>query len=302
MKVPEESPVGIIDPFVQLYVGSERLDIGIPKAALRDDESLAAWPSSSMVKYLFRSGYGAPSRAERDEIATDLNRWLKNLDNFGITRAGIPLYPDAPAEFWDRIEPHQDRIFVTLRVDPHEGMRGLREVRRLVQRYPMIRSLSLTPFQIYPFIAPNSKEYYPIYATAVDLDLAVFINIGFPGPRVPAWVQDPIHLDEVCWFFPDLRIVMRHGGEPWEDVCVKMLMRWPNLYYATTAFAPKYYPRSIIDFANTRGADKIIWAGYWPNLPYERVMGELGDLPLKDDVWPKFLAGNAMKAFRLGPS
>jgi predicted TIM-barrel fold metal-dependent hydrolase len=65
---------------------------------------------------------------------------------------------------------------------------------------------------------------------------------------------------------------MRHGGEPWVAVCVKMLMRWPNCYYATTAFAPKYYPKAIIDFANTRGADKIIYAGYFPmGLSIERM-------------------------------
>ena len=90
----------------------------------------------------------------------------------------------------------------------------------------------------------------------IELNMAVFINVGFPGPRVLAFSQDPMHLDEVCWFFPELRVVMRHGGEPWEDVCVKLMLRWPNLYFATTAFAPKYYPKAIIDYANCAGPTK----------------------------------------------
>ena len=42
------------------------------------------------------------------------------------------------------------------------------------------------------------------------------------------------------------------------------MLKWPNLYYSTTAFAPKHYHEDIIDYANTRGADKIICAGYFP--------------------------------------
>ena len=59
---------------------------------------------------------------------------------------------------------------------------------------------------------------------------------------------------------------MRHGAEPWVDLAVKLLLKWPNLYYSTSAFAPKHYPKAIIDFANTRGADKVIYAGYFPGL------------------------------------
>ena len=71
-------------------------------------------------------------------------------------------------------------------------------------------------------------------------------------------------LDEVCWFFPELTIVMRHGAEPWEALAVKLMIKWPNLYYSTSAFAPRYYPKAIIDYANTRGADKVMYGGYFP--------------------------------------
>ena len=33
---------------------------------------------------------------------------------------------------------------------------------------------------------------------------------------------------------------------------------------STSAFAPRYYPKEIIGYASTRGADKIIYAGYFP--------------------------------------
>ena len=69
---------------------------------------------------------------------------------------------------------------------------------------------------------------------------------------------------------PSCKFVTRHGCEPWTDLAVKLLLKWPNLYYSTTAFAPKHYPKDIIDYANTRGADKIIWSGLLPRRPHLR--------------------------------
>jgi len=107
-------------------------------------------------------------------------------------------------------------------------------------------------------------------------------------------------IDEVCWHFPELKFVMRHGAEPWEALAVKLMLKYPNLYYSTSAFAPKHYPKAIIQFANTRGADKIMYAGYFPmGLTLERIFSELPDVPLKEEVWPKFLYENAKRVFKL---
>jgi predicted TIM-barrel fold metal-dependent hydrolase len=285
---------GIVDPFVQLKISPDLEDVPIPREAVRDHDSLAAWPSTGMVDYLFR---GSDERARRDVVAHDLQAWLDNLDTWGVVQAQVPIPATASDELFDTLAPYADRIFLSIRANPHTGMRGVRRIRELAARHPNVRSVSLSPHMTYPLIAPDAKEYYPIYAACAEAGLAAYVNVGFPGPRVPAWAQDPLRLDEVCWFFPELTVVMRHGGEPWVDTCVKMLLRWPNLYYATTAFAPRYYPRPIIDLLNSRGASKIIWAGYWPILGYDRLFAEVADLPIRPEALPRFLAGNARRAF-----
>ena len=287
---------GIVDPFVVLKSRPELADVPMPQRALRDAESLRAWPSSDVAGYLFRKD---PDREAREAIAHDLSAWLANLERWQICQAQVPLPATAPDEVFEQLAEHSARVSLAVRLDPHDGMTGVRRLRQLAGRYPGIRSVSLSPHMTYPLIAPDSREYYPIYAACVELELAAFVNVGFPGPRVPAAAQDPIHLDEVCWFFPELTVVMRHGGEPWVDTCVKMLLRWPNLYYSTTAFAPRYYPQPIIDLLNTRGRDRVIWAGYWPTLSYERLAREVCALPVKPDAWPAFLRDNARRAFRL---
>ena len=95
----------------------------------------------------------------------------------------------------------------------------------------------------YPQVPINDKKLYPIYAKCVELDIPIFVYAGVPGPRVPMACQDVAHIDEVCWFFPELKFVMRHGCEPWTDLAVKLMLKWPNLYYSTSRVRAEALPR-----------------------------------------------------------
>ena len=152
----------------------------------------------------------------------------------------------------------------------------------------------------FPQVAINDPLMYPIYATCQELGIAVFCCAGVPGPRLKMAPQRVELIDEVMYDFPELTFVTRHGCEPWEDLAVKLMLKWPGLHFSTSAFAPKHYPKAIIDYANTRGADKIIYAGYFPmGLSLERIVTELRDVPFKDEVWPKFLRTNALRVLGL---
>ena len=163
-----------------------------------------------------------------------------------------------------------------------------------------IKAVTTFPAGCNPQVPVNDRRYYPIYQTCIDLDIPIISNAGIAGPRFPSACQDVMHFDEVCYDFPELRIVMRHGAEPWEELAVKLMLKWPNLYYMPSAFAPKYYPKAIIDYANTRGADKVMYAGYYPmGLSLERIFTEMPNVPFRDHVWPKFLRENAIRVFKL---
>jgi len=151
-----------------------------------------------------------------------------------------------------------------------------------------------------PQVGIDAELMYPIYDKCVELDVPIFSCAGVPGPRLPMWPQHVERIDKVMYDFPELVFVTRHGCEPWVDLAVKLMLKWPNLYYSTSAFAPKYYPKEIIDYANTRGADKVIYAGYFPiGLSLERIMKDMPNVTFKDEVWPKFLRGNACKVLKI---
>jgi uncharacterized protein len=223
---------------------------------------------------------------------------LDEMDKHGIERAMIG-FDFGKSEAHRATKEHPDRFFGCYAVNPNLGMEGVRNLERAVKEFGC-KAATAFPAGLCPQVPINDKKFYPLYAKCVELDVPICVCVGVPGPRVPMNVQHVELVDEVCWFFPELKFVMRHGAEPWTDLAVKLMLKWPNLYYSTSAFAPRYYPKEIIDYANTRGADKIMYAGYFPmGLSLERIMKEMPSVPFKPEVWPKFLRENAIRVFKL---
>ena len=223
---------------------------------------------------------------------------LDQMDKHGVERAMIGV-GIGEADARRALREHPDRFFGSFEVNPNRAMDGVRDLVRVHEELG-VKAATAFPAGLCPQVPINDKKFYPLYAKCVELDIPICICAGVPGPRVPMGAQDVALLDEVCWFFPDLRIVTRHGCEPWTDLAVKLMLKWPNLYYSTSAFAPRHYPKAIIDYANTRGADKVMYAGYFPmGLSLERIFKELADVPLRAEVWPKFLRENAARVFKL---
>ena len=82
----------------------------------------------------------------------------------------------------------------------------------------------------------------------------------------------------------------------------RMLLKYPGLHYSTSAFAPKYYPEDIVTYANSRGADKVLYAGYYAaGLTLDRIFSEMPRVPFKDHVWAGFLRDNASRVFDIPP-
>jgi len=256
------------------------------KPLLRDAESLAMFKMP--VQYMFKDIPKAGPVA--DKVAWTLG----HMDRFNIERAMIGFDERSEGAMTAHAK-FRERFFFDLPVNPNLGMDEVRRIRESKRKYG-IDAVSVFPAGVNPQVPINDKRFYPIYTACVEENLPIFVNAGVPGPRVPGACQDVHLVDEVCWFFPDLKFVMRHGAEPHVDMAVKLMLKYPNLYYSTSAFAPKHYPREIIQYANTRGADKILYAGYFPmGLSLERIFSELAELPLRDEVWPKFLRTNALK-------
>jgi len=280
--------VGVVDLMIGFPTADARRRFGFLRPQLRDEESATM---ATPIAYMFKDNPGQAD-AEADCVALTLGE----MDKHGIAVGLVGL---GPPETERALEKHPDRFKASLEIDPNQIGRAVARIRRAHAEHD-IKAVTTFPAGCNPQVPISDRRYYPIYQLCVDLDLPIIVNAGIAGPRVPSACQDVMHFDQVCYDFPELRIVMRHGAEPWQELAVKLMLKWPGLHYMTSAFAPKYYPRAVIDYANTRGAEKVMYAGYFPMaLTLDRIFDELADVPLRDHVWPKFLRDNAMRVLKL---
>ena len=284
-------PIGlpVIDTMIGFpHEGSAQYDFIRKQTKDRESKESFEFP----VEYMFKD---VPKGLPTDDPVSLV---LQQMDRFGIEKAMIGVSEDSAAL---ALKTFPDRFIPSGAIaDPNDVMGSVNAIRRDYEQYG-IRATSVFPAGTFPQVPIDDPKMYPIYATCVDLGIPIFVCAGVPGPRVPFAPQEVSRIDVVMFDFPELVFVTRHGCEPWEDLAVKLMLKWPNLYYSTSAFAPKYYPKAIIDYANTRGADKVLYAGYFPmGLSLERIFTELPNVALKDDVWPKFLYGNAARILGLG--
>jgi predicted TIM-barrel fold metal-dependent hydrolase len=287
--MPMPVGIGVVDLMLQIPSDDQRAWYDGFRPMLLDRESREQFDFPA--QYMFKDLPRPPRGSDYVKLVLD------EMDRHGVERAmiGVGSGPDAARA----LKQHPDRFFGSFEVNPNLGMEGVRALVRAHEELG-VKAATVFPAGLLPQVPINDRKLYPFYAKCVELDIPICVCAGVPGPRVPMAAQDVALLDEVCWFFPELRLVTRHGCEPWTDLAVKLMLKWPNLYYSTSAFAPRHYPEAIVDYANTRGADKVLYAGYFPmGLSLERIFRELPEVPFRDHVWPRFLRENAVRVFKL---
>jgi len=151
----------------------------------------------------------------------------------------------------------------------------------------------------------RDRMLYPAYAWAEQRGLPVIVHCGtstFAG-SVNSYA-DPILLDEVFRDFPDLVVVLAHGGRGWwySQAAFLALMK-PNVWLEVSGLPPQrlanYYGSAL-----PRLADKMIFGTDWPGVPSvqqnARVLEKtLLDAGCSDDQVTAALGGNAANVFRL---
>ena len=152
---------------------------------------------------------------------------------------------------------------------------------------------------------PADRMLYPAYALCEEHAIPVIVHCGtstFAG-SVNAY-GEPALLDPVFRDFPDLTVVLAHGGRGWwyDQAAFLALMR-PNIWLEVSGLPPArlpvYYGRAL-----ARLARKIVFGTDWPGVPgvqrnaraLEKVLLESG---CTEDEVTLALGGNAARIFGL---
>jgi predicted TIM-barrel fold metal-dependent hydrolase len=222
---------------------------------------------------------------------------LELLDESNIWRVGLINYPspdlmgftDETNEFAARYaEAAPDRLLPYGGVHPRFTEDPEGQVEELLQLG--IRCLKIhPPHQLFPANAYTMglEALGRIYRRCEERGMPVCVHTGtsiFPGARCK--YGRPMELDDVAIDFPELTIIMAHGGRPlWMDEAFFILRRHRNVFLELSGIPPKrlleYFPRL------GEIADRVVWGTDWPSPGVKDLRENLDQflaLPLPEDT------------------
>jgi predicted TIM-barrel fold metal-dependent hydrolase len=231
----------------------------------------------------------------------ELSELLDNMDANGVERAILMGGVRAPeSRALSFVEARPDRFSLTVGgFNLLKPMPTVRALESFVRNHPVSYAVVGPSFWGDGMYPPTDPVYYPLYVKCCELDLPLCMNMGIPGPPLPAEPQNPLHLDRVCYRFPELKLCMIHGADPWWDTAIRLMLKYRNLRLMTSAWSPKRLPESLLHYMSTRGRDRILFASDFPVLSMQRCLGEAAALNLEDEVRDAWLYDNA-RAFFFG--
>lgn len=229
----------------------------------------------------------------------ELSQLLEQMDAHGVDKAILMVQVGATeGRALDFVEARPDRFALGVGgLDLLKPMPTLRKLEAFVANNPVAYAAVGPSFWGDGMYPPSDAVYYPLYVKACELELPVCLNTGVPGPPLPAEPQHPLHLDRVCHRFPELRVCMIHGADPWWDDAIRLMLKNRNMSLMTSAWSPRYLPESLLHFMRTRGTERVMFASDYPVLSFERCLGEIEALDLDDEVKAAWLGDNARRFF-----
>lgn len=229
----------------------------------------------------------------------DLAELVDEMDEQGVEKAVLMYSMAKPSTTALKfVEARPDRFGLALNgVDLLHPVASMRELTALVNDLPVAYTTAGPSFWGDGQYPPTDAVYYPLYYKCAEIGLPLCMNTGIPGPPIPGEVQNPIYLDRVCFRFPELRLCMIHGADPWWDTAIRLLLKYDNLRLMTSAWSPKRLPESLVHFMRTRGKNKVIFGSDWPVLSMRRLVPEALALDLPEDALDNYLYHNSQEFF-----
>ena len=243
-------------------------------------------------------------------LLADPRSLLDHLDGVGVERACLINYvapevmgftEDANRYVGEFAREDRRRLIPFGSVHPKRTKDPRRDVERLASKWEMGGMKIHPPHQLFAanaYVDGKLPALRTIYKTAERLRMPVMIHTGtsiFPGAR--SKYGDPMAIDDVAQDFPDLRILMAHGGRPlWCDTAFYLLRRHANVVLDISSIPPRrlleWFPRL------EEISDKVVFGSDWPGPGIPGIREEiegLGALPLKAATFERIFRLNAAK-------
>jgi predicted TIM-barrel fold metal-dependent hydrolase len=194
------------------------------------------------------------------------------------------------------VEHNPRRFRPVANVNPHLHFPIARELARQLDH----GAAALKIHPVHGGFRADDPALYPAYALLVERGVPLVVHCGtssFPGSTNA--YADPVLLDAVLRDFPDLHVVLAHGGRGWwYDAAAFLALSRPTVWIELSGLPPKRLPEYYARFDLGRLARRFIYGTDWPGVPGQaanaRAVAALG---LADDVVAQVLGGNALAVY-----
>lgn len=158
-------------------------------------------------------------------------RWVKELDKYGISRIGMMVGPESWNEFSEALKRFPNRFYGYANINPL--LPDAEEQARSV-----IRDLGFHGYKLYP-VLHNFHAYdeaaYKIYQIADDLNVPVLHHFGISiGAGVNLRYANPLDLQPAARDFPNVRFGIAHLGAGMFRETLLLFYQQDNIYVDTS--------------------------------------------------------------------
>lgn len=214
---------------------------------------------------------------------------------------GRPQVPNA--EVAALAAKHADIMLAFASVDPTRGFEAISEARHLI-------GLGIRGFKLHPPLQgfhANDRLAYPLYEVINEARLPVIFHTGHSGigtgmrggGGVRLKYGNPMDIDDVAVDFPDMPIILAHPSFPWQDEAISVCLHKPQVYIDLSGWSPKYFPATLIQYANTLLKHKVLFGSDYPLITPDRWLADFEKIAIRDEVRPLILKENAVRLLAL---
>ncbi len=198
----------------------------------------------------------------------------------------------------DSIQKYPDFFTGFYGIDPLLRMDALRAFRRAVREYG-VHGASIDPAM--SGVDVNSALYYPFYAACCEERIPVAITTGCSCgmPNVVIDHHAPWLIDRVASDFPELTIIVSHGGYPWIMEMIGVATRHQNVYLDFSACTMLFNMEQYIQAANRQLMNKIVFSSAHPFEHISETLRMYASFPFTDEAREHVMYANAAKLLGL---
>lgn len=228
---------------------------------------------------------------------------LQEMDEAGIDRgvvvgrlAGV-LGSVANEEVRQIVGDHPNRFIGAASIDPTSRVGACRTISEAVAAG--FKLINIEPGSYPVPMHADDRRLYPIYGHCEDLGVPVILMVGgTAGPDLS--YSDPIRTDRVLADFPNLKVIVAHGGWPWVTEILHIGFRRPNMYLSPDMYFSRMPGwEEYVKAADTFMADRMLYASSFPFCPVKGYKQWFERLPIKPENLQKIMGGNARRLLGL---